>query len=217
MDWNTEYHRDISFEALETLQENYIQELEASQSPKGHMLVSEPHPTFTRGISALDEECLWDSEELAKRGVQTAKVSRGGKWTFHGPGQVVLYPIVALQSLGYSSRGIKDFLCGFHRGVSDFLRELQLEPERHEDRPFGIYLNNRKIASFGIRVHRGICSHGVALYLKPSPFFEGIHACGIANERFTSLEENGVPLPWEEAARRLSDSVKKGFQRTKSC
>ncbi len=100
----------------------------------------------------------------------------------------------------------------------EFLRKLGLDPEPRE-RPFGVYVEGKKIASFGVDLEQGVCRHGVAIYYSPQHVsFQGINPCGNPGERFTSLEEElRERLPtWDAAASCLAESVIIVFNRKKS-
>ncbi len=149
--------------------------------------------------------------KCSKRGFTIRGVSRGGKWTFHGPGQVVLYPIVRLGELGLSRLAAYRFLLSLRSSLSGHLLSLGLSCESHE-RPFGLYANRGKLTSFGIAIESGISLHGLSLYLSPQhAAFEGIHPCGVPGEKITSLEELGIQIEWEALALGVAESIKRGL------
>ena len=131
---------------------------------------------------------------------------------------IIVYPLVRLESLGYPKRAIARFLNDFRAGILAFLHAKGVAgasiPTKGE--PFGIYVDGKKLASFGIAVRDGICSHGVALYLRQqSQGFTGINPCGVPDGKTTSLEESGCRLEWDKAAEELVEFIKNGFQCTK--
>jgi lipoate-protein ligase B len=209
--WTTLIRRRTSWLNLEAEQKRRVAVVQANPSER-FLLVSEPRPTFTYGRSATPADLLWGPEQCKTQSVDVQPVGRGGRWTYHGPGQILLYPIVQLQRLGYSRRAVHRFLVDLRQGVGNFLTSVGLSPELR-DRPFGIYVGGRKLVSFGICLQRGVSSHGLALYLTTQQsFFRGIHPCGVPNEAFTSLEECGIALSWEKAAEQLEEEVKKNFK-----
>jgi lipoyl(octanoyl) transferase len=216
--WSTTYFRDIPFPDLEALHQETREGLRTAPG-QGVFLVSEPQPTYTAGRAADPAGLLWTAEAAEAKGVRLVPVGRGGQWTFHGPGQVVVYPLVALRSLGYSSKGVRRFLGELRGAVVDFLSELGIQADPEDAaRPFGVYVGNGKLVSFGIAVERGVSGHGLALYLKDqNPAFQGIHPCGVPGERLASLEALGVDLAWETAANRLIDHLKKRLSPPKTC
>lgn len=205
--------RGISWPELEELQTDLVQQV--TRDPrKQFLLISEPTPTFTHGPSSQAKDLLWT--DTAQRGVGVYPVTRGGKWTYHGPGQVVIYPIASLPALGYGKRAVRQFVGDFAAGILAFLKSKGLEAQI-QDNPYGLYLNGAKLASFGLSFRNGISSHGVALYLQSqAAYFEGIVPCGVACPALTSLAESRVLIDWETAALELADYVKRGFQPSKN-
>ncbi len=216
--WITETLRDVPFAELEALQQSKRAAL-LDTPDEGIFLVSEPKATYTAGRAADPKGLLWTESAAKAQGVDLFKVSRGGQWTFHGPGQVVVYPLVALRSLGYPTKGVRRFLGELRAGVVDFLTELGVPADAEDEaRTFGVYSGGAKLVSFGISVERGISAHGLALYLKDqNQAFQGIHPCGVPGERLASLEECGVSLDWEDAATRLVSHLKNRFSPLKTC
>jgi lipoyl(octanoyl) transferase len=216
--WSTTFLRGIPFRELESLQQDTREGLREAPGT-GVFLVSEPEPTYTCGRAADPKGLLWTEEAARARGYTLFPVSRGGQWTFHGPGQVVVYPLVALRALGYPTKGVRRFLGDMRAGVVDFLSELGLpaDPE-NPSRPFGVYCKGQKLVSFGISIERGISAHGLALYLEDqNNAFQGIHPCGVPGERLGSLSELGVRLSWEDAASGLVRHLKNRFSPSKTC
>ena len=205
--------RGIAWTDLEALQAQLVEQvtLDPRQS---FLLVSEPQPTFTYGRSSDPGELLW--EQPADRGVAVHAVERGGRWTYHGPGQVVIYPIAFLPQLGYPKRAARRLLSDLAASVCFYLETLGLAAEVRPD-PLGVYLPQGKIASFGLSLRNGISSHGLALYVQPQrEFFQGIVPCGMPDPRYTSLAEAGVQIAWETVADGLSGYIKRGFQASKN-
>lgn len=179
------------------------------------LLVSEPLPTLTRGLSAVGSDLLWNEKQLEDQGVAVEPVARGGQWTYHGPGQILLYPIVHLEGLGFPRRAIPAFLNAFRSFVGDYLTAQGVAFEAGE-KPFGIFARGKKLVSFGLKIHQGIASHGMALYLKPQGnYFNAINPCGVPNAPVISLEEMGQPADWETQAQALAWFVKKGFKKSR--
>ncbi len=204
--------RGIPWKDLEALQKDLVNRVTEDPS-LSFLLVSEPLPTFTYGRSSQPSDLLWQTP--ADHGVAVESVERGGKWTYHGPGQVVLYPIAFLPTLGYSKRAARQFIGDLAQGVSAYLANLGLTSEVRPT-PYGVYLPQGKVASFGVSLRQGISSHGVAVYLKPQRFFEGIVPCGAADSTITCLADAGLNIEWETAANGLSDYIKRGFQASKN-
>ncbi len=173
------------------------------------LLLSEPLPTLTYGRSATRSDLIWTEEMIRSRGITISSVSRGGKWTYHGPGQILIYPIFRLSQLGYPSKAVYRFLFDLRGSVSYHLASLGVSGLEEHAQPFGIYIGERKLVSFGMAIERGISSHGMALYLEDQgAFFDAIHPCGIPNGRVTSLEREGFKFDWESLAIGIGNSIK---------
>lgn len=164
-------------------------------------LLTLEHPrVFTAGKSADLDHLLWDEEERASRGVAFHEVDRGGDVTYHGPGQLVAYPVVRLEGL---------------RGVVDYVRALEDVCVRvagdHgiDARPVpgltGVWVDDHKLVAIGVRVSsRGVTSHGLAFNVTTDlRDFDGIVPCGIADRGVCSLESLGVETTVEDVLVRL--------------
>jgi lipoyl(octanoyl) transferase len=132
-------------------------------------------------------------------GVDVVETDRGGKSTFHGPGQLVCYTILDLKRHG---RDVKHYVRNLEEALIDTLAPLGLEATRI-DGLTGVWLERppRKIASIGVHVSRWVTTHGYALNvdLDPAPFTDWITACGLEDAMFTTIaRELGRPVPVEE-------------------
>jgi lipoyl(octanoyl) transferase len=161
----------------------------AGEAPDTLVLVSHP-ATFTLGRQAPEADIVLDQAELSRRGIAVARSDRGGRATYHGPGQVVLYPIVAIAELGL---GVKDWVCLLESALIDTLADYGVEGHRREGTA-GIWTGadeatESKIASLGLRVARGVSYHGVALNTGlDASVFDCIVTCGVRGERVTTIE-----------------------------
>lgn len=209
--WEVLYKPQITWNELESLQSSLV--LKVKQNPDTrYLLLSEPLPTFTFGRNSDASDLLWNEPELRQKGVTLAAVSRGGKWTYHGPGQIVCYPIVQLSSLGLGPKDSKHFVNCLRQAVLEALWLWNI-PAQGQDDPYGIYVETKKLASFGMSFEGGISQHGVALYLSPQiDFFSGIKACGSSDTEFTCVREYQPELSWRIASEILSDFVEKCFK-----
>jgi lipoyl(octanoyl) transferase len=131
--------------------------------------------------------------------VEVAETDRGGKSTFHGPGQLVCYPILDLENHG---KDVKRYVRDLEEALVRTLASFELEATRYEGltgvwMPPGGGQGPRKIASIGVHVSRWVTTHGYALNvdLDPAPFTEWITACGLEDAQFTTMaQELGRPL-----------------------
>jgi lipoyl(octanoyl) transferase len=144
----------------------------------------EHDPVFTLGQAGKPEHVL------APGDIPVIHVDRGGQVTYHGPGQIVAYPLLDLRRLGI---GVRDYVCKLEQAVIDTLAEWNIGAERQADMP-GVYVAGAKIASLGVRVRHGRTFHGlafnVAMDLEP---FHRINPCGYAGLRMTSVLDLGGP------------------------
>lgn len=210
MIWETRTERQTDYLKLEELQ-NSLTSMVAQNPERAFLLFSEPTPTYTCGRSGTADDLVWNEAEIIESNIQTVHVTRGGKWTYHGPGQLLVYPIVHLPTLGYSTKAVQRFMDDFRAATLQYLKSLGLAVEAGEN-PFGIYNGKRKLASFGFRFKRGVANHGMALYIAPQHNqFQGINPCGVPEQTLTSLDELGAKITWGDVASHLSEFIKKGF------
>ena len=169
-------------------------------------LVEVEHPaTVTLGRHAAEGDVLLEPAERAERGIAVVRSDRGGKATYHGPGQVVVYPIV---HLGRLRLGVKAWVCLLESALRDVLAAYGLKGELIEGRP-GVWVHGAKIASIGLRVVRSVSYHGVSLNVGLDVSgFDCIVPCGSAGERITSIAAERAPAPAaDEVATRLTAAI----------
>lgn len=155
----------------------------SNRIPDTVVFVEHP-PTVTLGRNASDDDIVWGFPELVSNKIDVVRSDRAGRATFHGPGQIVTYPIVdvAIRALGAKAwvEMIEDVLIAT-------LAVYGVRGERHRGHP-GIWSRGAKIASIGLRIARGVSYHGFALNTDLDPkVFDCIVTCGVSNERVTSL------------------------------
>ena len=177
------------------------------------LLVVEHPPTYTLGKSGDRDNLLADDATLARRGATFVPVDRGGDITYHGPGQLVVYPILDLDRLHYAdgARGtdIHRYLRELEEAVVLTCADYGLDAGRVDGRT-GVWIGpdvrpERKICAMGIRCSRWVTMHGLALNLNTDlSYFNHIVPCGITDRGVTSLAvELGRPVDEEEATERL--------------
>lgn len=158
------------------------------------LLLEHPH-TYTLGRRGKIENLLWDKVTLAERGVTVHRVDRGGDITYHGPGQLVGYPILNLKRLGRQGLAhIKAYVEDIEETLIQAVAPFGITGQRYAgftgvwvETPNGL----EKIAAIGIRINnQGITSHGFALNVTTDlSYFSGIIPCGIQNHGVTSMEK----------------------------
>ena len=160
------------------------------------VLLLEHEPVYTIGRTR-DRTSLREAASLPHPVVET---NRGGQATWHGPGQLVGYPIVDLQARG---RDLHRYLRALEQAQIDFLHQSGVPWAGRRDGLTGVWVGERKIASIGVGVRRWVTMHGFAVNLSPDlSHFGGIVPCGIEEFGVTSLEKLGVavdPAAWDRA------------------
>jgi lipoyl(octanoyl) transferase len=146
------------------------------------LVFTEHDPVFTLGLRAgADAHLVWDNAQLAREGIATVKTNRGGDITYHGPGQIVGYPIISLAA----RRDLHAYLRFLEEVLVAALGTLGLNAARREGKT-GIWIGPRKIAAIGVAVRRWVAYHGFALNVDPDlRHFRGIIPCGIPAEEGT--------------------------------
>jgi len=169
-------------------------------SPDRLVLVEHP-PVVTIGRSGSLNDLRIAKEALSQKGVALQKVDRGGRATFHGPGQLVVYPIVKV-----SDKDLHAFLKRLLDTLADVLRGCRLIPEFKNGKP-GLWVNGAKIASVGLAVKKWVTYHGIALNVCMDPgWFDLIVPCGQPDEKITSMDrEMGARVDLSDVKKRFVD------------
>ena len=150
------------------------------------LLYPDHPPVLTVGRSGGGGSLLVDAATLARRGIELVEVPRGGDVTWHGPGQLVGYPIVALDRV---ERDLHRWLRTLEEALIRSLARWGVAAERSPGRT-GVWVGERKIASIGVAVRRWVAYHGFALNVCPDlAGFSVIHPCGLPGVRMTSTAE----------------------------
>src|SRR5712664_1637305 len=180
------------------LQAELVSALRDGDAPDTLLLLEHPH-VFTMGKAARPEHVLWDEAERARREVDVIWSDRGGEATYHGPGQLVGYPILDLARFGIT---IPTYLQMLERSLIDYLGELGIASDPGGPGLTGVWSNGEKVAAIGIKLNRSVVSHGLALNLTTDiAYFNGIIPCGHADKRPTSVASlTGQRIETESAA-----------------
>jgi len=157
----------------------------------GHLLFCEHPPVFTLGKSGSKENLLISEQMLAQRGIEFFHTNRGGDITFHGPGQIVGYPILDLEQLNL---GIKSYIWKLEESVILVLKEFGVTAGRLKGAT-GVWIDAeisskaRKICAIGVKAGRHITMHGFAFNVNTDlSFYHYINPCGLIDKGVTSLE-----------------------------
>jgi lipoate-protein ligase B len=163
------------------------QEKLASQTRDGgpeSLVLVEHLPVYTFGRRVRPEHLLVAAEELSVRGAQLVESDRGGDITFHGPGQVVGYPVLDLKRRAI---GPNEYVRGLEETLIRALDRFGIVAERSAGRP-GVWVGNSKIAAIGVRLRGGITTHGFALNVNTDlSWFQAIIPCGLSGAGVTSI------------------------------
>ena len=153
------------------------------ESTPDEIWFTEHPPVFTLGLNASREHLLDPGD------IPVVQVDRGGQVTFHGPGQLMIYPLVDLKR---AKTGVRDLVTGLEQSIVDLVADHGIEGKARKDAP-GVYVDSRKIASVGLRIRRGCSFHGMALNIDVdlAPFGK-INPCGFSDLEVTDLRSLGI-------------------------
>jgi lipoyl(octanoyl) transferase len=162
----------------------------------------EHDPVFTLGQAGKDEHVLMPGD------IPVIHVDRGGQVTYHGPGQIVLYPLLDLRRLKV---GVREYVDRIEQAVIDTLAEWNIEGARKDGAP-GVYVAGAKVMALGIRVRRGCTFHGLAfnIAMDLSPY-QRINPCGYQGLQVTSVVDLGGPSGLDAVKPVLVDQLARQF------
>lgn len=166
-----------------------------------HLLFAEHPHTFSVGRAAKQDEIIWNENERAAKNVVVEEGDRGGAITYHGPGQLVAYPIVWLGDRPDLHRYLRDL----ENTLISTLASFGISAERREGLT-GVWVDGEKIASIGVKYSRCVARHGVSLNVSCDlSYFDGIIACGLSGDRQTSLNRLGLKTDAAEVAKAYTE------------
>lgn len=199
------------------LQKTYIKQIDKEERNQSLLLLQHP-PTYTMGSDKHPEHLLLDEAELKERGIAFYQIDRGGDITYHGPGQLVGYPLLYLDAVGLN---LHAYLRSLEQVIINWLSEYGIEAGRKPEYT-GVWVGDLKIAAIGVKFNKArhqrgfITSHGFALNIKSGiaeEGFSGIIPCGIQQFGVTSFNDlTGLDLSVEEAANQLLPHFVKEFR-----
>lgn len=176
------------------LQTNLVDAVHGRRQPNTLLLLEHPH-VYTRGRLSSPEHLPLTERQLREQGIDVVETDRGGQVTYHGPGQLVAYPIVNLRDWGGPLKYVRTLERVIIDALADFGIGAGVEPGRT-----GVWVGQAKVAAIGVKISRGIAHHGFAINIAPDlSKFAQIVPCGITDRGVTSmaqlLENMGQPLP----------------------
>lgn len=164
--------------------------LERQAETEDQLWLLEHSPVFTQGANGDAAHILMDSA------IPVVSTDRGGQVTYHGPGQLVVYTLIDLRRAGI---GVRQMVTNIEQTVVNLLAQYGVDAYARQDAP-GVYVDERKIASLGLRVKRGACYHGVSLNIDMdlTPF-SYINPCGYAGMEVIDMRALGIDMTMTEA------------------
>ncbi|WP_003542371.1 lipoyl(octanoyl) transferase LipB [Desulfotomaculum nigrificans] len=177
---------EVDYQESLNMQEKLLQLRQQNKVPDIMLLLQHP-PTLTLGTRENRCNIITPEAELQRQGVKIFKINRGGDVTYHGPGQIVGYPIMNLNGYGKSVRGY------IHNIEETFIQLLKAEYDitaTREDRYHGVWVGDEKITAIGCAVKRWVTMHGFAFNVNTNlNHFKWINPCGITDKGVTSLQK----------------------------
>jgi len=192
----------VEYEPTWRAMQRFTEERDAS-TPDEIWLLEHP-PVFTLGLAGKLEHVLAAGE------IPVIQTDRGGQVTYHGPGQLVVYPLLDLKRLGF---GVRELVMALENSVIGYVAAHGIEARARRDAP-GVYVEGRKLASVGLRIRRGASYHGIALNVNMDlgPFTR-INPCGYAGLEITQLAALGGPNSVEGVARGLESYLRAALRK----
>lgn len=187
-----------------------VAELRSEGKLADTLLLLEHDPVYTLGRRGSDGEILMDATELQRAGIDVVRSDRGGLVTYHGPGQLVGYPIFHLGPVA----DVKGFVCMLEKTMIGTAARFGVTAERIDGYP-GVWVGDAKLGAVGVHVARGITTHGFALNVSTDlAAFNGIVPCGIVDKTVTSLaQQTGRDITIEDAMRATIEAATEAFGR----
>lgn len=196
---------------LRSKRRDALAEERLSEEMAGWLLFVEHNPVYTLGKSGKAENILFSESMLSRIGAEFFHIERGGDVTFHGPGQLVGYPILDLERVGI---GLREYIDALEQSVIDLLTQWGIESGRIAGAS-GVWIEPegpraRKICAIGVRSSRYVTMHGFALNVATDlRYFSYINPCGFVDKGVTSMEaELGRSVDFEIVKEQLADQLK---------
>ncbi|MCM1035086.1 MAG: lipoyl(octanoyl) transferase LipB [Paludibacter sp.] len=216
VDWQ-QVDYETAWQRQESLFSQKIEQKTAGIVPTNDFVICQHPPVFTLGRHGKADNMLLSEEQLAEKGAQLLRVNRGGDITYHGPGQLVGYPIFDLEQF---SLGLKNYIFAVEQTIINLLAHYGIRGERLAGAT-GVWIEPqtnraRKICAIGVRASRYVTMHGFALNVNTDlRWFSYINPCGFTDKSVTSLQQElGSEVPLQEVKQLLFDEATKVFLHT---
>ncbi len=189
--------------------QNEIREETIKNNNSGCVILTEHEKVFTLGLRESGSNLLCSESELSKKGFDIEKTNRGGMVTYHGPGQLIIYPIMNLKR---HKLKLKEYVAKLETSVIEMLKMFGIKAKRKEGYP-GAWISSKKIGSLGIHAKKSVTMHGFALNVFTDlKDFGYINPCGFESLEITSMEKEGVDIrSMEELSTKYMESFNKVF------
>ncbi len=199
----------VGYEDSLRLQRELVARRKAGTIPDTLLLLEHPH-VYTLGRNAKTENLLISAEQLAARGAQVFEIDRGGDVTYHGPGQLVGYPILDLAN---HRRDIAWYMRCLEEVLIEVAGEYGIQAGRLAGAP-GVWVGNDKLVAMGVHISRWVTSHGFAFNVNTDlSYFDWIIPCGLRDKGVTSLQKLlGRPVEMEEVVERVARQFGRVFE-----
>lgn len=180
----------------------------ASGELPGVLLLLEHEPVLTMGVKTGKDNILVSRDALSREGVELVETDRGGDVTYHGPGQLVGYPIFPLRKMGLD---LHSYLRALEQSIIEALAEFGLTGERNG--PAGVWVGEKKICSIGVAVRKWVTYHGFALNVAPNMrHFSLINPCGLGSDQITCMRDIlGATPEMEEVRAACARGIRRCF------
>ena len=171
------------------LQHRMVEARHKGTLEKDTVLLLEHPPVYTLGHNSGLENLKVSKEVLKQKGIQVVKTKRGGNITYHGPGQIIAYPIIDLKT---DKIGVLEYVSGLEEVMIRAAWDCGVKAQRNSLNR-GVWVGNKKVGSVGIAIRHGITFHGLALNVDLSlKYFSWINPCGLNDISMTSLKQEGM-------------------------
>ncbi len=199
----------IPYRQAHDRQMELVEQLHRDERRDPCCLILEHPSVFTLGRNGSARHVGVEKSHLKERGIELVRVERGGEVTYHGPGQIVCYPIVSLRRVGLS---VSEFVHNLEEIMLNLVRSHAI-PAGRDPRNHGIWVENRKLGSIGIAIRHGITYHGLALNVNPDlEPFSWINPCGLSGVSMTSMErELGKSLAIKSIKEEMAGEIARVF------
>jgi lipoyl(octanoyl) transferase len=185
----------VVFEQMKQFTLDRIEKRHDVDKMSDELWIVQHNPVYTQGQAGKPEHVL------AANDIPIIQTDRGGQITYHGPGQIVVYLLLALRQYNLN---VRDLVCLQERAIIALLKQYNIDANGSREAP-GVYANGKKIASIGLRIKQGFSYHGLALNVDMdlSPF-QAIRPCGLFNMQMTQIKDYAPNVSFPQVEKELA-------------